>query len=71
MKVHPRDLTLEHVSDSGMMGKRAPDDEQHCVALCWGHHLGAGERGGYIWALASKHLTRVYLATIYGRPQSP
>jgi hypothetical protein len=28
-------LTLDHVHDGGgMMGKRAPSDEQHLVALC-------------------------------------
>jgi hypothetical protein len=27
-------LTLEHVKDDLMMGKRAPDDLDHLVALC-------------------------------------
>ena len=27
-------LTLEHVKDESMMGRRAPDDATHLVALC-------------------------------------
>lgn len=27
-------LSLEHVKDEGMMGKRAPSDPQHLIALC-------------------------------------
>jgi hypothetical protein len=63
--VHPRDLTLEHVqSGYGSMGLRAPDDEQHCVALCPGHHF-LTEAGG-LWATSHKDLERSYLDSLYG-----
>jgi hypothetical protein len=32
-------LTLDHVKDYPMMGKRAPSDMRHLVSLCWHHHL--------------------------------
>jgi len=30
--------TVEHVKDDLMMGRRAPSDERHLVASCWGHN---------------------------------
>jgi hypothetical protein len=33
-------LTLEHVKDHSMMGKRAPSDERHMVALCASANIG-------------------------------
>jgi len=30
--------TLDHVKDQPMMGKKAPDDEYHLVALCYHHN---------------------------------
>lgn len=53
------DLTLDHVKDQPMMGKRAPSDEAHLVTLCWGHHLGG-------WATARRPLLREYLARVSG-----
>jgi hypothetical protein len=32
-------LTLEHVKDDLRMGKRAPSDPAHMVALCWAANL--------------------------------
>lgn len=40
-------LTLDHVKDQPMLGKRAPDDEDHLVTLCWHHHLNG-------WATAHR-----------------
>lgn len=37
-------LTLEHVKDQSMMGKRAPSDEQHMVALCAASNIGVPSR---------------------------
>lgn len=60
--------TLDHVHrmKGGMMGKRAPSDPQHLVSLCAFHHLGEGDKGGRIWALAHKGQLRAYLEAIYG-----
>ena len=33
-------LTLEHVKDQPRMGRRAPSDPQHMVALCWSANVG-------------------------------
>lgn len=52
-------LTLDHVKDRPMMGKRAPSDEQHLVTLCAGHHLETD------WATSHRPLLRWYLASIY------
>jgi hypothetical protein len=67
-RLNPRDLTFEHVQDDyGSMGLKADDDEQHGVAACWGHALGAGGKGGFTWATANKDLERQYLRSIYGK----
>lgn len=52
--VDPSALTLDHVRDHAMIGKRAPSDEQHLVTLCWHHHLDG-------WATAHRDLLRAYL----------
>jgi hypothetical protein len=42
-------LTIEHVKDEPMMGKRAPSDPGHLVAMCHGgnavEHWGSANRG--------------------------
>lgn len=35
-----RSLTVEHVKDEPMMGRRAPSDLSHLVALCWAANVG-------------------------------
>jgi hypothetical protein len=47
-------LTLDHVKDQPMMGKRAPSDRRHLVTLCWHHHLDG-------WATAHRPELRAYL----------
>lgn len=47
-------LTLDHVRDEPMMGKRAPSDVQHLVTLCWWHHLEG-------WATSHRPDLRQYL----------
>ena len=61
-------LTLDHVHRhaGGTMGKRAPSDPEHLVCLCARHHLGEGDKGGRVWALANKDKLRWYLEAIYG-----
>lgn len=53
--------TLDHVRDQPMMGKRAPSDERHLVALCSLHHQGMNDKGGRIWATANRPVLREYL----------
>lgn len=55
-------LTLDHVRDHPMMGKRAPSDIQHLVTLCYHHHLDG-------WATAHRPELRAYLASFYYSPQ--
>jgi hypothetical protein len=54
----PRDyakLTVDHVHDQAMMGKRAPSDSRHLIGMCWaGNVLG--------WASAHRSEEREYLA---------
>jgi len=47
-------LTLDHVKDQPMIGRRAPSDEQHLVTLCWHHHLDG-------WATSHRPELRSYL----------
>lgn len=54
-------LTLDHVRDQPMMGKRAPSDPSHLVSLCWHHHLDG-------WATAHRPELRAYLATFNAVP---
>ncbi len=51
-------LTLDHVRDQPMMGKRAPSDMQHLVTLCAFHHLESG------WATSHRPELRAYLASV-------
>lgn len=56
----PRDvgkLTLDHVKDHAMMGKRAPSDAKHLVAVCFAANV-------YGWCSAHRQLERDYLAWI-------
>ena len=48
-------LTLDHVKDLPMMGKRAPSDPAHLVTLCERHHLWTG------WATSHRPELREYL----------
>jgi hypothetical protein len=50
-------LTLDHVKDQPMLGKRAPDDAEHLATLCWHHHLEG-------WATAHRPELRTYLAEV-------
>ena len=50
-------LTLDHVKDQPMMGKRAPSDPAHLVSVCEWHHL-------YGWATANRPALREYLASV-------
>ena len=50
-------LTLDHVKEQPMMGKRAPSDLEHLATLCWHHHLDG-------WATAHRPLLREYLAEV-------
>jgi len=47
-------LTLDHVKDQPMMGRRAPSDPAHLVVICWHHHLDG-------WATAHRPELRAYL----------
>lgn len=47
-------LTLQHLQLDG----KTEHDAGHLLTLCWGHHLGAGERGGRIWAKEKEALVR-------------
>lgn len=48
-------LTLDHVKDKPMMGKRAPSDRYHLVTLCEHHHLWSS------WATSNRPGLRDYL----------
>lgn len=52
-------LTLDHVKDQPMMGKRAPSDPEHLVTLCWHHHLDG-------WATSHRPELREYLRSVNG-----
>lgn len=53
-------MTLDHVKDQPMMGKRAPSDLAHLVSLCYHHHLDG-------WATSHRPELRAYLGDISGR----
>lgn len=55
-------LTLDHVKDEPMMGKRAPSDRKHLATLCWHHHLDG-------WATAHRPELRSYIARREGVAQ--
>jgi hypothetical protein len=57
---HPEDidkLTLEHVKDELAMGKRAPSDPQHLVALCAHANIGVPSK-------AQRAMLRQYLREV-------
>jgi hypothetical protein len=56
-------LTLQHLQIAGT----TEHDLQHLLTLCWGHHLGHGEKGGRIWAKqkAAAQAQRDHLAKLY------
>jgi len=60
-------LQLDHVSTKGhtAMGKRAPSDMRHLVALCPYHHIPSG------WATSHRPLLRDYLESLYGDSGEP
>jgi len=64
-------LQLDHVRDEAMMGRTAPADPKHLVTLCPGHHLGAGERAGYVWATCHRPELRDYLRRHLTRADIP
>ena len=51
-------LTLNHVKDEPMLGKRAPSDARHLVVLCSSHHIYSG------WEAAHHAEQRAYLARV-------
>ena len=50
-------LTLDHVKDQPMMGRRAPSDAAHLVVICYHHHLDG-------WATAHRPELREYLRSV-------
>lgn len=51
-------LTLEHVHDGyGMMGRRAPSDARHMVALCFSANIGVPSK-------ATRAAMRAYLREV-------
>ena len=56
-------MTVDHVKDQPMMGKRAPSDPEHLATLCWEAHVNTR------WATSHRPELREYLAR-FG-PRSP
>lgn len=50
-------LTLDHVKDAARMGRRAPSDPAHLVALCWDANVLG-------WASANRAEERAYLRAV-------
>lgn len=50
--------TLDHVKDQPRMGKRAPSDAAHLVAICERHHIWTG------WATGHRPELREYLRRV-------
>lgn len=42
-------LTVEHVKDHLMMGRRAASDRRHMVAMCWGGNVGVPSKEVRAW----------------------
>lgn len=61
------DLEVDRIRDEGMMGK-APThlDTTRMVAVCPGHHRGAGPNAGRQWATSHREEIRAYLARVNG-----
>lgn len=53
-------ITLDHVKDQPMLGKRAPSDLAHLVSLCENHHLWTP------WATSNRPALREYLEEANG-----
>ena len=53
-------LTLDHVKDAPRMGKRAPSDPAHLVAMCHAANVGVPSK-------AVRELERIYLRDIGAR----
>jgi hypothetical protein len=51
-------LTLDHVKDAPALGKRAPSDMLHLVAMCAGTNIGVPSK-------AIRQAEREYLAGLY------
>lgn len=51
-------LTVDHVKDDPAMGKRAPSDLAHLVAMCWAGNVGGPSK-------AIRQAEREYLASLY------
>jgi hypothetical protein len=58
-------LTLEHVKSALRMGKRAPSDMAHLVALCEAH-TESGAKAGHQWNTDKRNraAVRAYLAEV-------
>jgi len=52
--------SLDHVKDDPMIGQKAPDDEDHLIALCAGHDE-RGAKAGHQWNTAHRAEERKYL----------
>jgi len=50
-------LSIEHVKDASTMGRRAPSDAAHCVALCHGANVAVPSKD-------ARAFFRGYLATV-------
>jgi hypothetical protein len=50
-------LTLDHVHDHAMMGRRAPSDVGHLVAACWAANVLG-------WCSKNRHIERAWLAEV-------
>lgn len=57
-------LTLDHVKDQPRMGKRAPSDMAHLLAVCEWHHLEG-------WATSHRPALREYLRGVNGCECNP
>ena len=55
----PTALTVEHVHDALMMGKRAPSDRSHTLILCAGANIGVPSK-------AQREMLRAYLQRVEG-----
>lgn len=56
-------LTLDHIRDQPMMGKRAPSDPAHLATVCEAHSEG-GMRAGMQWNTAHRAMLREYLRRV-------
>jgi hypothetical protein len=54
-------LTVDHVNDQATMGKRAPDDEQHLISMCYYSNVQGPSR-------IIRQAEREYLNQLYSSP---